>query len=263
MLDLYQFELSHYCEKVRLLLDYKGLDYRKIEVTPGVGQIELFQMSGQRQVPVLKDGTTTVADSTAIARYLDRQYPTPPIIPTEPKQRGLCLLMEEWADASIGLNARKVLLGAVNQYQDFRTALLPSGTPSFLKGLVGAVPGDLLSVLSIGVGFGPDAVKMARETLRQDLEALCLLLQDRAYLISDTPTLADFAVAGLTMYLKFPAGVDLDIPETLRGRGIPGLADDPEYAPFFEWRDRLYQQYRKSAIATQPTDSKPTPIDIE
>jgi glutathione S-transferase len=41
MLELYQFELSHYSEKVRLLLDYKGLAYRKIEITPGIGQVDL------------------------------------------------------------------------------------------------------------------------------------------------------------------------------------------------------------------------------
>ena len=57
MLELYQFELSQYSEKVRLILDYKGLEYRKIEVTPGIGQVELFQKTGQRQVPVLKDGS--------------------------------------------------------------------------------------------------------------------------------------------------------------------------------------------------------------
>ena len=71
MLELYQFEVSQYSEKVRLILDYKGLEYRKIEVTPGVGQLDLYKMSGQRQVPVLKDGETIVADSTEIAFYLD------------------------------------------------------------------------------------------------------------------------------------------------------------------------------------------------
>jgi glutathione S-transferase len=100
--ELYQFELSQYSEKVRLILDYKGLAYRKIEVTPGIGQVELFQMSGQRKVPVLKDGSRIIADSTEIAKYLDRQYPDRPLIPTDPKQRGLCLLIEEWADESIG-----------------------------------------------------------------------------------------------------------------------------------------------------------------
>jgi len=60
MLELYQFEMSQYSEKVRLILDYKGLPYRKIEVTPGVGQLELFQLSGQRRVPVLKDGAIVI-----------------------------------------------------------------------------------------------------------------------------------------------------------------------------------------------------------
>jgi len=30
MIELYQFELSQYSEKVRLILDYKGLAYRKV-----------------------------------------------------------------------------------------------------------------------------------------------------------------------------------------------------------------------------------------
>ena len=130
MLELYQFELSHYCEKIRLILDYKGLPYRKIEVTPGIGQLDLFKLSGQRQVPVLKDGAEVIADSTAIAKYLDQRYPERPILPSDPKQRALCLLIEEWADESIGLNARKVMLGAFNQNPAFRKALLPS-SPTF------------------------------------------------------------------------------------------------------------------------------------
>ena len=87
MLELYQFKLSQYSEKVRLILDYKELDYRKIEVTPGVGQLKLFKLSGQRQVPVLKDGETIIIDSTEIAFYLDRKYPERPIIQIDPVAR--------------------------------------------------------------------------------------------------------------------------------------------------------------------------------
>jgi glutathione S-transferase len=52
-------------------------------VVPGVGQLELFRLSGQRQVPVLKDGDTYIADLTEIAFYLDCKYPEKPIIPTD------------------------------------------------------------------------------------------------------------------------------------------------------------------------------------
>ncbi len=266
MLELYQFELSHYCEKVRLILDYKGLPYRKIEVTPGIGQLDLYRLSGQRQVPVLKDGTEVIADSTAIAKYLEQRYPERPLLPTDPKQRALCLLIEEWADESIGLNARKVMIGAFSQNPAFRKALLPSSTPDFLRNLVESVPREALDVLGIGAGFGPDAVKSAQQAMQQNFEALTGLLQDSSYLVGEAPTLADFAVAGTTMYVKFPAGDYLNLPEALKGLGVPGLADNPAYDLIWSWRDRLYATYRKVGIPAEPNStpgSRPTSIDIE
>lgn len=265
MIELYQFEMSHYCEKVRLILDYKGLAYRKVEVTPGIGQIDLMRMSGHRQVPVIKDGNEVIADSTAIAKYLDRQYPDRPIIPADPKLKGLCLMLEEWADEVLGLNARKAMLGAFSQSPAFRSAVLPTSTPPVLKNLVEAFPSEVLGVLSLGVGLGPDALKTANETLRQELEGLCFTLLEQPYLVSDHPTLADFAVAGLSMYIKFPEGPYLDIPEALKGKGVPGIADSGIFEPFFSWRDRLYAEYRKPLTPTASTSSgtRPTSINID
>ena len=263
MLELHQFELSHYVEKVRLILDYKGLAYRKLEVTPGIGQIDLYRLSGQRQVPVLQDGSQIIADSTAIAEYLERQYPDRPIIPTEPKLRGLTLLMEQWADESIGLNARKVLIGALNQDQSFRAALLPSSVPDVVRSLVGAVPGEFLSILGQGVGFGPDAIKTATEAIKRDLASLCFLLHDQPYLVTDHPTLADFAVAAMSMYLKFPTGDFLNIPDALKGKGVPGIADVGTFEPFFSWRDRLYAEYRKPLVGSSSSARTPNAINID
>ncbi|PIG91873.1 glutathione S-transferase family protein [Gloeocapsopsis sp. IPPAS B-1203] len=263
MLELYQFELSQYSEKVRLILDFKGLAYRKIEVTPGVGQLELFRLTGQRQVPVLKDGSQYIADSTEIAKYLERKYPDRPIIPSDPKQRAVCLLIEEWADESIGMKSRKALFGALSQSENYRKSLLPMATPDLVKTLIGVVPNDVLKVLGFGVGYGPDVVKSAEEDLKQDLEVLCLLLAENSYLVGDQPTLADLAVAGLSMLLRFPDGSYLELPATLKGKGIPGLGDNIAYQSFFDWRDRLYKQYRKPLTAVSTVGSTPTSIQID
>jgi glutathione S-transferase len=265
MLELYQFELSQYSEKVRLILDYKGLEYRKIEVTPGIGQVELFRLSGQRQVPVLKDGSRYIADSTEIAKYLDSQYPERPLIPIDPKKRGLCLMMEEWADESIGTKSRKALFSAISQDQMFRKSLLPTTTPDVLKSFVQELPNDLLKVLGFGVGYSPDAIAKAIDDLKQDLEALTLLLADSPYLVGDEPSLADFAVAGLSLLLKFPEGAYLDLPPNIRGQGVPGLADNPAYQPFFIWRDRLYTEFRRPLLSPTMTGAPnaPTSIQIE
>lgn len=263
-MELYQFELSQYSEKVRLILDYKGLEYKKIEVTPGVGQLELFRLSGSRQVPVLKDGDLYISDSTEIAFYLDRKYPENPILPDDPVLKGQCLLIEEWADESIGLKSRKAFIGALNQNQNFRTSVLPKNTPDLLKNIVGSIPPELLDLLGTGVGYGPDAIKDAKQGLKQDLEALSLILENRPYLVTDRPTIADLAVAGLSILLKFPEGNYIDIPEPLKGKGIPGLADNSAYEPFFNWRDRVYADYRKTSASNNTNSgSSPTSIEIE
>lgn len=263
MLELYQFEASAFSEKVKLILDYKQLPYKTNEVTPGVGQIELFQMSGQRKVPVLKDGAEIIPDSTAIALYLDERYPDRPLLPTDSKQKGLCLALEDWADESLGTHGRKAMIGAFNQHPNFRTALLPAATPDLVKNLVGALPGDILSFLGTGVGFGPDAIKESTGILKQALASLCLMLTDQPYLVGDQPTLADFAVAGITMYIKFPSSSYVNLPEGICDKGVPGLADDMSYQPFFDWRDRLYADYRQTRAGTPGSSSGPTAINIE
>jgi glutathione S-transferase len=264
MLELYQFELSHYSEKVRLILDYKGLAYRKIEVTPGIGQLDVYRLSGQRQVPVLKDGSEVIADSTAIAEYLDKKYSDKPIIPEDPKLRGLCLLMEQWADESIGLNGRICLFSALGQDPSFRQSSLPTTAPEFVKTLVGAVPNELFAMLGLGVGLIPNAVKTAQDAMKRNLTSLCFILMNQPYLVMDRPTLADLTVAALTMYIKFPAGPYLDVPESLKGRGVPGIADVGTFEPFFKWRDQLYTDYRQPLTTNPATSSSgPTPINIE
>ncbi len=313
MIELYQFELSHYSEKVRFILDYKGLSYKKIEVTPGLGQIDLYRMSGQRQVPVLKDGADIVTDSTAIALYLDRKYPEKPILPLNPQERALTLMLEEWADSSIGLKARAAMIGAFGQDPLLRGAFLPDSTPeafqnavnqipqtvrtvidrlptqmqsaasripdavagvgsilnsnvpTLLRNAVGAVPSEVFSVSNTIVGFSPEIVKTAKRDLAQNLEALSLMLSERPYLVTSYPTLADFAVAALSMYIKFPTSAALAIPASLKGKGVPGLADEPAYATFFNWRDKLYDDVR-TEVATAPdpgNGSQPFKISID
>ena len=89
------------------------------------------------------------------------------------------------------------------------------------------------------------------------------MLADQPYLVGDQPTLADFAVAGISMYIKFPAYQYVDLPESICGKGVPGLADDISYQPFFDWRDRRYADYRQVRVGTPAGGSGPTSINID
>ena len=102
-----------------------------------------------------------------------------------------------------------------------------------------------MDVIGLGAGLTPSAIKAATAEMHRSIESICLLLEQNtcAYLTGDTPTLADLTIAGLSLVLKIPAGNYLNIPENLKGKGIPGFADNPDYDIFFTWRDQLYTDY--------------------
>jgi len=229
MLELHQFRHSAFCEKVRLVLAAKGLQYSAVEVVPGVGQLELYRLSGQRQVPVLVDGAEVIADSTAIALHLEAREPLPALLPADPASRAQVRLLEDWADTTLASGARLALVQAAAGDAVLRTALLPEATPDGLRSLVGALPGGLLA------GLGQVVDQAALRDLRTNLEQLTLLVQAQPYLVGSALSLADLAVAAQLSLLKFPASAGAP----LAGRGVPGLADDPQLAPLFAWRDRI------------------------
>ena len=77
MLELFQFEGCPFCEHVREALDGLGLDYiiRTVPRDPARRQ-EVFEISGQDLVPVLRDPerSVVVADSAEIIAYLRSHY---------------------------------------------------------------------------------------------------------------------------------------------------------------------------------------------
>jgi glutathione S-transferase len=174
MLELHQFRHSSFCEKVRLVLAAKRLPYTVVEVTPGLGQLELFRLSGQRQVPVLTDGTEVIADSSAIALYLEAKAPEPPLLPADPVER---------------------------------TALLPEATPAPMRSLLGAIPGELFS------GLGEAMGRAERQQLQMSLEHLAVLVDAAPYLVGQRLSLADLAVAAQLSLLKFPASSGAPLAE--------------------------------------------------
>ncbi|HEY9121195.1 MAG TPA: glutathione S-transferase N-terminal domain-containing protein, partial [Marinobacter sp.] len=73
---LYQFAISHYCEKVRWALDYKGLSYETISLLPGQHVKTIRKLTGgDSSVPVLDHDGHRVQGSKEIIDYLDETFP--------------------------------------------------------------------------------------------------------------------------------------------------------------------------------------------
>ena len=229
MLELHQFRHSAFCLKVRMVLQAKGLSYRTVEVTPGVGQVAVFRLSGQRQVPVLVDGDTVLADSTAIALHLEEREADPALLPADPRQAAQVRLLEDWADTTLAGAVRVALAQAAALDPQLRVALLPDDLPDPVRTVMGAIPGGWVSNVTELVN------QNERAELLASLEQLATAVQASPWLVGDSMTLADIAVAAQLSLLRFPSSAG----SALAGKGVPGLTDHPKLQPLFQWRDQI------------------------
>ena len=212
-----------------MALQAKGLSFREVEVTPGIGQVSLFRLSGQRQVPVLVDGDDVVSDSSAICRYLEEMRPEPALIPADPKQRAQMQLIEDWADTTLAAAVRSALLQAAADDAQLREVLLPDDVPSPVRQLMSGLPGGWLS------SFGELLGQEQRASMLSSLCSVADGLDPNGCLVGHAISLADLAVAAQLSLLRFPASSG----ESLAGRGVPGISDHPRLQNLFRWRDQL------------------------
>ena len=94
--------VSPYVRKVLVCMELKGLDYEVDPITPFFGNDEFRRLSPLCRIPVLIDEGLVLTDSTVIAEYLDEQFPEPPLMPKEPKERARARWLEEFADTRLG-----------------------------------------------------------------------------------------------------------------------------------------------------------------
>lgn len=235
-MELHQFKHSAFCEKVRLVLAAKGLEAKLVEVVPGLGQLELFRLSGQRQVPVLVDGSEVIADSTEIALHLEKRHPLPALLPAEPRLRSQVLLLEDWADTALASSCRRSLLQAAATNPKLRAALLPDATPNSLRQLVSALPGGLMG--SVTDTLNSLLAPLEARQLHRNLEQLSGLVASGSHLVGDQLSLADLAVVAQLSLLRFPSSAGA----SLAGEGVSGIADNPLFRPLFDWRDGILER---------------------
>ena len=229
MLELNQFPHSAFCLKVRMVLEAKALNYKAKEITPGIGQVAIFRLSGQRQVPVLVDGENVISDSTAIIRYIEEINPEPKLIPEDPSEEAIMHLIENWADTTLAKGVRNTLIQAAAIDPELRVALLPEELPSEIQKVISTLSCEVINDLSVLINPGEGSA------LFSSLEKLSNILTRNNWIVGNKMSFADIAVAAQLSLLRFPPSAG----DKLAGKGCPGFKDHPQLEQLFCWRDAL------------------------
>ncbi len=129
---LWHLEISHYNEKVRWALDYKGVAHVRRPVTPALQELTARRLRAGRTVPILEMNGRTIGDSTKIIEELERRYPDPPLYPHDAAERSRALELEDYFDERCGHDLRRVLFNDnLLEPETFLAMLYGADTPEW------------------------------------------------------------------------------------------------------------------------------------
>ena len=202
--------------KVRAILDYKRLQYERVK-THGSTMLDLRRRGKTGKVPAVEIDGELIVDSTDIAYALDQRFADPPLFPVDPRERGLCHVLEDWADESlyfVGLYYR--------WFEEEGRKPIPD---AFGKSLSGRILYWFYLRRILGQVRGQGTLRKTPEHVRRDLErhldAIEGILAPRPYLMGDRPYLCDFALWGQLNYLSLtPVGGEAIKPRQAIGSYI-------------------------------------------
>tara|TARA_A100001391_G_scaffold142895_3_gene100694 strand:+ start:502 stop:1374 length:873 start_codon:yes stop_codon:yes gene_type:complete len=218
---LYQFPISHYCEKSRWQLEHKGLAYETRDLLPGAHWPRTRWLARIGTVPVLRDGERRVGDSTKIAYYLEKYYPERSLIPEDAALRHRVIELEQQFDR-LGVHLRTWMYGHVlDRPETMELLLAPAGMAPWITRLL-APP--LREAIRRKYAINPKSVVYAGERVEDGLTLVeTLLVQNGGdYLVGDRLTLADITAASLLAPMMGIAGTPWEgievssLPEPVR-----------------------------------------------
>jgi glutathione S-transferase len=135
MYTLYVIPGSHACRAAMLMLEHKRVRFRCVKLITGLHPVLValrgFNAGGQRRaaggrhtlglrfgdwlgtVPALAYDKQRISTNHGIARFLEERHPEPPLFPADPERRAAVEEAERWANETLQMDARRILMPAL------------------------------------------------------------------------------------------------------------------------------------------------------
>lgn len=192
---LYVIPASHPSIAVQLMLEQKGIAYKRTDLMPVVskGVLRAVGFPGNT-VPALKIDGDKIQGSRQIARELERLRPEPPLFPADPEQRAAIEEAERFGDEELQHPIRQLLWWAIKHERE----PLRSYSEGAKLGIpIGLAVKTAAPIVALSARFN----EASDENAHKALEALPGLLDrvdayiESGVLNSDQPNAADFQIA--------------------------------------------------------------------
>jgi glutathione S-transferase len=192
---LYVIPGSHPSMAARLMLETKGIEYKRTDLMPVISKAVLRGLGFPRNtVPAIKLDGRKVQGTGEIARELDRLQPEPPLLPTDPERRAAVEEAERFGDQDLQPPVRAILWWALRKDK--------APLRSYSEGAKLGIPiGLALKTAAPIVAASAHFNEATDENVRRGLAALPAMLQRiddwiaEGTIGGEHPNVADFQIA--------------------------------------------------------------------
>ena len=177
---------SPHCWKVAMALAHKGLDSSTVPTR--FLEVPTIEGGVSKTVPVIRDGEKVVADSFAIAVYLDEAYPARPTLFGGDGGRAMARFIERWSQLTIHPYVTTAALMDLHAMQDDQNSVYfrQSREARFGKRLE-----EVIAARDAGLA-----------AFRVSLEPLRSMLAYQPFIGGPSPLFADYIVFGALQWAR-------------------------------------------------------------
>ena len=244
---LWQFRFSHFNEKARWALDWKGVEHVRRSLVPGLHIPRVMWLTGRKSVPVLVLDGRAITDSTSIIAALEECWPDPPLYPSDPTERRRALALEDHFDEELGPYIRRALFHDLLPHSDAAVGALTMGCGPVFRGVYRSLFPLVRAAMRMDMRIDEASARLGRERTVAALDRVARELQPSGYLVGHRFGVADLTAAALLSPLvfppEFPYQPDITMPE-----GITSFRASVAEHPAFRWVENMYRRHRGTSV---------------
>lgn len=137
---LFGLPASHPVLAAQLMLEHKGIEYRRIDLVPAAhrAMVRALGFPGIT-VPALRLDGARLQGTTQIALALDALVPSPPLFPTDPERRAAVVEAESWGNEVLQPLPRRLIWNAMGRDRSTLASYLEDQRSGLPTGVAAAI----------------------------------------------------------------------------------------------------------------------------
>ncbi len=245
MLILYQFPISHFCEKIRWALDHKKLEYKLFNLLPGPHVSKTKKLTPKSTVPILVHDKLlhdkkVIQNSSDIITYLDETFPQRPLTPEQEDEKKEALDWEKYLDKEIGVHIRITIYSVILDHPAILIPFFCHNGPWYAKYFYKIIFPKLREKMILLMNINEQTAQQSKQRLELAIDKVYKHLQEHNFLVANTFTRADLTAAALLAPLCKPNGYGITWPRYPEKLEELIETNHDKIA----WALKLYEKYR-------------------